>query len=151
MKGVSVGLCNSKVNQHVDIYQHPKGQISTSATWPYILVAPWSGSMANLWYTPVSINKIWPYTNSVPPLSNFWPYLTATAATATDTPIYAWQNIVFLYIIISWIKSNAQYISKFAKIATTNQTELFQFNFLCKNFMRKKKNYQGFRFFFDKI
>ena len=101
MKGVSVGLCNSKVNQHVDIYQHPKGQISTSATWPYIFVAPWSGSMANLWYTPVSTNKIWPYTNSIPPFSNFWPYLTATAATATDTPIYAWQNIVFLYIIIS--------------------------------------------------
>ena len=44
-----------------------------------ILVAPWSGSMANLWYTPVSTNKIWPYTNSIPSLSNFWPYPTATA------------------------------------------------------------------------
>ena len=68
MKGLSVGHCNSEVNQHVYINQHPKGQISTSATWPYILVAPWSGSMANLWYTPVSTNKIWPYTNSIPPL-----------------------------------------------------------------------------------
>ena len=81
--------------------------------------------MANLWYT--SVSTIWPYTNSIPPLSNFCPYLnaTATAATATNTPIYAWQNIFFVYIIISWIKSNAPYISKFAKIATTDVAKSF--------------------------
>ena len=62
--------------------------------------------MANLWYTPVSTNKIWPYANSIPPFSNFWPYLTAT--TATDTPMHG-KTFFFVYINISWIKSNAQY------------------------------------------
>ena len=98
MKGLSVSRCNSEVNQHVNINQHPKGQISTSATWRYILLplglVPWLifGIPQYQPFGPIQI---------VYRLSNFWPYLTATAATATNTPIYAWQNIFFVYIIIS--------------------------------------------------
>ena len=58
IKGVSVCLCTSGVHHHVNINQHPKGQISTSTTWPYILIAPWSGSMANLWYQPTMFGPI---------------------------------------------------------------------------------------------
>ena len=46
MKGVSACLCNSGVNQLVNINQHPKRQISTSATWPYMTQ---SQSIEHLW------------------------------------------------------------------------------------------------------